>query len=146
MKNPFKIFVSLCLSVVICVLFLTSCGHRHEFGLWTVTKEKTCTDDGERTRSCACGETETETIAKGHTPREATCEKAQICTVCKAELAPAKGHDFGEPVVTPPTCTIRGTTAAECKFCNKKQVTDSIPPSHSGRGGNLHNTSDLHGL
>ena len=128
MKNPFKIFVSLCLSVVICVLFLTSCGHRHEFGEWTVTKEKTCTDDGERTRSCACGETETETIAKGHTPREATCERAQICTVCKAELAPAKGHDFGEPVVTPPTCTIRGTTAAKCKFCNKKQVTDSIPP------------------
>ena len=128
MKSTFRIFMSLCLAVVVCVVLLTSCRHRHEVGEWTVTKEKTCNVDGERTRTCACGETETETIAKGHTPRAATCERALICTVCKAELAPARGHDFGEPVVTPPSCTVRGTTAAKCKFCPKKQVTDSVPP------------------
>ena len=128
MKKTFGMIMGFCLSIVVCMLLLTSCGHRHAFGEWTVTKERTCTEDGEQMRTCSCGETETETITKGHTPREATCERAEICTVCKAELAPAKGHDFGEPIVTAPTCTIRGTTAAECKRCPKKQVTDSVPP------------------
>ena len=128
MKKTFGIFASLCLALVVCVLLLTSCGHKHEFGEWTVTKERTCTEDGEQTRTCACGETETQPLAKGHTPGEATCEEAQLCTVCKAEIAPAKEHDFGDPIVTPPSCTIRGTTLYVCKSCKKKLVTDPIAP------------------
>ncbi|MBP3659759.1 MAG: discoidin domain-containing protein, partial [Oscillospiraceae bacterium] len=42
--------------------------HEHEWSDWTVTKEATCTEDGEQTRTCGtCGETETEVIpALGH--------------------------------------------------------------------------------
>ena len=34
----------------------------HSFGEWTVTKEATATETGEKERTCACGEKETETI------------------------------------------------------------------------------------
>ena len=36
----------------------------HSFGEWTVTKEATTKEEGEETRTCACGETETRTIEK----------------------------------------------------------------------------------
>ena len=41
--------------------------HTHSWGSGTVTKEPTCTESGERTYTCSCGETRTETIsALGH--------------------------------------------------------------------------------
>ena len=42
--------------------------HTHTFDVWTVTKEASCTEDGEKMRTCtACGEIETEKIsATGH--------------------------------------------------------------------------------
>ncbi|MBR6921300.1 MAG: leucine-rich repeat protein [Clostridia bacterium] len=44
----------------------------HSFGEWNIIKEASCTEDGEKQRTCAvCGETETDTI-------------------------PAEGHDYGE--------------------------------------------------
>ena len=44
-----------------------SCGDKsdeakHSFGEWTITDEATATENGEKTRSCVCGQTETETI------------------------------------------------------------------------------------
>lgn len=39
-----------------------STGHEHKFGEWIVTKNATCTENGEETRECACGEKETRTI------------------------------------------------------------------------------------
>ena len=45
--------------------FIPATGHT--FGEWTVT-DATCTADGQKTRTCACGATETEVIpATGHT-------------------------------------------------------------------------------
>ena len=42
--------------------------HTHTFDVWTVTKEASCTEDGEKMRTCtACGEIKTEKIsATGH--------------------------------------------------------------------------------
>ena len=38
--------------------------HTHTFDVWTVTKEASCTEDGEKMRTCtACGEIETEKIS-----------------------------------------------------------------------------------
>ena len=55
----------------------------HSFGEWTVSKEATCTEAGEETRTCSvCGATETQAIsAKGHTASEkwVTTKKA-TCT------------------------------------------------------------------
>ncbi len=52
------------------------CGYKteevnHSFVAGTVIKEATCTEDGEQTYNCVCGETKTEKIqAKGHTYSE----------------------------------------------------------------------------
>ena len=41
--------------------------HVHSFGEWVVTKEATCTEPGEQTRTCDCGHSETQVIpATGH--------------------------------------------------------------------------------
>ena len=75
--------------------------HTHAFGEWTVTTPATCTKDGVKTRTCACGETETQTI-------------------------PATGHSFGEwTVTTPATCTADGVETHSCA-CGETE-TRAIP-------------------
>lgn len=65
------------ISLLLCVAMLCAisvsmvgCGdddHKHSYGSWSVTKAATCTEDGERTRKCSCGDVQTETVdAKGH--------------------------------------------------------------------------------
>ena len=77
-------------------------AHTHAFGEWTVTTPATCTKDGVKTRTCACGETETQTI-------------------------PATGHSFGEwTVTTPATCTVDGTETRTCSACGETE-TRAIP-------------------
>jgi len=88
-------------------------------------KEPTCTEVGWNAyMECArCDYTTyAEKPAKGHTPgAAATCTTNQVCTVCHAEVAPAKGHtevvDPEEPVVS---CTQPGKTeGSHCSVCNE---------------------------
>ncbi len=59
--------------------------HTHAFGEWTVTKEATCTEDGEQTRSCECGYSETQVIpATGHDYVNG------VCANCGAVQTPDK--------------------------------------------------------
>ena len=63
--------------VISALLLLSSCNgeHVHSFGEWTVTAEADCTTDGERVRSCSCGENETEAVsATGHSYSGGVCE------------------------------------------------------------------------
>lgn len=56
-------------------------AHVHEYGGWETTISATCTESGLRTRSCACGDTQSETISpKGH-----RWKGGQTCTVCGAK-------------------------------------------------------------
>lgn len=87
----------------------------HAFDGWNVSRKATCTEDGEKNRSCSkCGETESEIIpATGHTlivdaSIEATCTETGLtegkyCGVCGIVLAaqttvPAKGHTYMDRV------------------------------------------------
>lgn len=64
-------------TLLIVVLFAvmiisTSCEktdtHIHTYSSWTVTKDPTCTEEGEKYRACPCGETQTYPVeALGHT-------------------------------------------------------------------------------
>jgi len=113
MKKFFKTLILLSFMTLLCIV-LASCkqAHTHKFGEWVMVKEATCVYAGEQTRTCECGETETQAItAKGHTPgTAATCTTTQNCTVCDAVLVAAKGHTLGAAA----TCT----TAQKCTACN----------------------------
>ncbi len=70
--------------------------HVCSFGEWVTVKKATCTRPGEKTRSCACGKTETVAIPAGHTvvtdkAVPATClepglTKGSHCSVCGAVI------------------------------------------------------------
>lgn len=88
------------------------CAAGHTWGEWVVTKEATCTEEGERTRKCTvkgCGKTETEVIPMTeHTYGDWTQSKAPTCTepgeetrtcVCghvETREIPATGHSHGD--------------------------------------------------
>lgn len=88
-------------------------NHEHSFGAWETTKEATCVTTGSRTRTCECGETETEELMKtDHNWDEGTVTKQPTntsngatlytCTVCKAnrsEIIPA-GTQSPEPTTS----------------------------------------------
>lgn len=78
-------------------------NHTHEFGEWEITKEATCVTTGVKTRTCSCGEQETEELIKtehnwdeGTVTKEATNanngSRLYTCTICQAnrsEIIPA---------------------------------------------------------
>ena len=96
--------VLLFLIIVFC-LTISACGkdssnstvpettHIHDFGEWSVTKKATCSAEGAKERTCACGEKETKTIPAtgkhdyvGKVTKEATVTeegvKTYTCSVC----------------------------------------------------------------
>lgn len=117
--------------------------HVHEYGEWTVTKEATCVEDGEKSRVCECGGKETEAIpATGvHNYNdepgivEPTCAedgaRVTTCLDCGhqiSEVIPATGkHVYREWIVTlEPTCETEGKKEATCATCDDKK-TEVIP-------------------
>ena len=127
MKKTFRLIFSLCLLMVLCALFLTSCKHVHKYSDWTVTKEATCSTSGEQTKTCSCGKIKTRrTDLLPHTPgAAATCTEAQNCTVCKSEVAPPKGHDR-DAIVVEATCTTDGYTSYTCTVCGDSRETNYV--------------------
>ena len=108
-----------------------------------VTKQPTCTEPGETTFSCECGDSYTEEIpATGHEPgeweteTEATCttegKKVVKCTKCgevlKEEVIPARGHSEGDwEVVKEATWTQNGQMVTKCTVCGEVINTKEIP-------------------
>ena len=75
-------------------------AHTHAFGEWTVTTPATCTKDGVKTRTCACGETETRAIpATGHVD----ADNDGKCDVCQTVLTPVNPGDPDNPTPDNPT-------------------------------------------
>ena len=75
--------------------------HTHVWNDGIVTKEPTCTEAGEKTYTCTCGDTKTEPIK-------------------------ALGHDLKETVITEPTCGTAGSKEVTCSRCDFKD-TKEIP-------------------
>ena len=102
--------------------------HEHSYTS-TQTKAPTCTEDGEMTYTCACGDSYTEAIeATGHDYSESvtkpTCtDKGYTTYTCAAcgdtytdNEVPATGHSYSSEV-TAPTCTAAGYTTYTCGTC-----------------------------
>lgn len=80
--------------------------HEHTY-TEAVTKEAACEEDGEKTFTCACGDSYTEAIAKlEHKYTEATCSAPKTCSVCGKTDGEAKDHDY---------------EGGKCTVCGKKQ-------------------------
>ena len=125
------------IGILLCILslcaLLCACGHEHDFGRWKVDKEATCTEDGQKIRTCDCGEEETKVIkATGHdaddwvTDKEATCtedgSKHQTCSICNetvaTEVLPSLGgHAYDSEVTAESSCEQDGLTTYTCTAC-----------------------------
>ena len=107
--------------------------HEHSY-TEELTKQPTCTEEGEKIFTCDCGDTYTEIIpAKGHTEVidkavPATCTtdgktEGSHCSVCgeviKAQtVIKATGHKYDDGKITKqPTCTAEGVKTYTCLEC-----------------------------
>ena len=120
--------------------------HTHSYGEWTVTAEPSCSSAGERSRSCSCGESQTEPLAAlGHSfggwtaAAAASCtapgKEKRICSRCgAAEERPlaALGHSFGSwTTVTAASCTAPGKEKRTCSRCGTAEERTAAALGHS---------------
>ncbi len=129
------LFLMLCTALV-------GCGHTHAFGGYRITKAPTCTEDGERTGTCACGEVHVAAVAaKGHGQTEErvtvapTCTdegtRILVCTACGQTLATetvdVAEHTGEREVIQSPTCTLIGRAQMRCTVCDATYGLSMIP-------------------
>lgn len=113
------------LMILAAAILLVGCGnqqeanntesqdaHKHSYTEST-TKEATCTEAGEKTFSCDCGDTYTETIE----------------TV---------GHEYTDEIIAP-TCTTKGYTTHACKICGDAYTDTEVSATNHSYGGYTYN-------
>ncbi len=119
--------------------------HTHSFSEWTVTKEATCTEEGEEKRSCSCGETQTRKIEKidhsfFHVEEASTCKvqgvSYDICDMCNETfnytVLPFAPHTFGDWAVTKEaTCTAEGEEERTCSVCGAIETRKAEKKEHT---------------
>lgn len=133
---------------VILVVLLGGKGggaHEHSWSNWKATKTPTCSESGEKTRTCACGEQETEAIEPtgnhkytSKVTTEATCTTAGVktftCSKCNdtytESINATNIHNYIEEVITAPTCTNTGVKSYSCTVC-LDAYTQTIPVSNT---------------
>ena len=87
-------------------------AENHTYTIETITKAPTCTEAGEKTLSCNCGQYITESIpATGHNFVNG------VCSVCQAEDTSSCRHTNKTETVVPATCTTAGYTTYKCNNC-----------------------------
>ena len=119
--------------------------HEHVFGDYFVTKEATCTENGEKVRYCTeCKQPDDIVVipALGHDiikdeAVSATCLKTGLtagehCSRCDYKVeqteVPALGHDIVKDEAVSATCLKTGLTAGEhCFRCDYKVEQTEIP-------------------
>ena len=135
------------------IISTESTVHQHSYSSWLTTSEATCVKDGERVKSCSCGDIVRETITNGsHTVEliqgyEPTCTEeglsnGKVCTSCGVtilEQSPIEPRHtevlvFGKL----PTCTEAGVSEGKkCTECDEILVaqTPVEPKGHSYENG-----------
>lgn len=109
MKRNRLLFV-IAIVAILAVLFVacddktqgTEPTHTHTYGAWSLTTEPTETTDGSATRVCACGESETTTVAKLSDATVWTVTVSQDATHETAGFKAYKSDVYGTVTVTSP--------------------------------------------
>ncbi len=114
---------------------------KHDY-IAEVTKEATCTENGETTYTCSvCGDSYTEEVdATGHkygssVAEAATCTtdgtmvyKCEVCDDSYTEVLPALGHTESEPMVTKEAGLFtEGEQITKCTVCDVILSAEAIP-------------------
>lgn len=98
----------------------THVTHKHNY-VETISKEPTCTETGEKTYTCDCGDSYTEEIsATGHKDTDGD----GVCDEC-GENDPNHKHSYTETITKEPTCTEAGEKTYTCG-CGES-YTEEIP-------------------
>lgn len=156
MKKALKIFLGVAMLAVVA-LSCVACSVGtwvdqmvcdHEFDDGVVTKESTCAEFGELTKTCSiCGKTEVENIdKKDHTvilieEVAPTCVKTGLtsgtkCSVCdivitEPQEVPAMGHKVVKDDAISATCLTSGLTeGSHCGRCNEVLNKQTVVPAH----------------
>ena len=130
------------------VTITVGCSGGHKL-TWVTTVQPSCTE-GKQVGTCACGYTETKTLAatQSHTYENWTQTKAPTCVAgeetgtcsCGATstrpLDPVQDHSYGNwEVTTAPGCETAGTQSATCGGCGHTK-TETLPSTgHDFSGG-----------
>ena len=121
----------------------TESKHTHIYGEWDVVKVPTCVENGERIKTCNCGDEIKEVVAAtGHT-ESAVAGKAPscnedglsdgiICSSCQEvilaqNVLEATGHTWETVSGYLPTCTENGLTdGVKCAYCEEVSVKQEV--------------------
>ena len=128
----------------------TLAEHAHSFSSWEIVKEATCTDDGLRKRTCACGYIEQNNIPQtDHNWMIATCVTAKKCSKCGMTEGETTVHEWEKASCTQPkTCKIcdategsslghswNEATCTQPKTCSRCKTTSGSALGHNMSGG-----------
>ena len=131
--------MSLCTILVAFSMLLTSCTvkqHEHDFDKWKVTKEPTCTKEGEKTRTCECGEKQTRSISA---TGEHTYGADNKCTQCGSEREYTKELEY-EVSSDGTGVTITGIESIESPVVVIPDKIDGVPVTSIGENAFYENT------
>ena len=151
MKQKLYWNVFACAVTLACALLLVACfeqpsvvsegdgAHIHSFDAWEVTKNPTCTLQGEKVRYCSCGEMQSGAIAEtGHSfgewvvtkqpscTEQGECARYCACGEVQSNTVAETGHAFGDwEVIKEASCREKGERARRCQSC-ERYLTEEI--------------------
>ncbi len=108
--------------------------HVHDFSVLVSETRATCTERGERTLRCSCGETVTETVAAtGHSPSSEYSYDGpyhwKTCTVCGEKIG-EEVHKMEFDVVDVPSCSKYYRGKDYCSICGYSVTIDGPTSEH----------------
>ena len=150
MKSKF-LFLLGCISVFALVMISGCAKHEHTYGAWVVTSEASCLTDGQETRTCECGDTQTQYVwATGHnykswvTKTKATCiaEGLETRTCHCGEKETRKisktSHSYGNwTITTAATCQNTGERVGTCTVCDATTTETLAKQAHNYDSGKV---------